>query len=318
MSTSVLKAPFPYFGGKSKVAPLIWDRFGDVANYVEPFAGSLAVLLGRPTPPGTETVNDVDHLLTNAWRAIQADPDAVAHWASWPVSECDLHARHLWLVNRAEVRERMMTEPDYFDAKVAGWWIWGACAWIGSGWCRNAGRGINRQLPHVGDAGRGINRQLPHVGDAGRGIHAYLCQLSDRLRKVRVCCGNWTRVLTPSVTTRHGLTAVLLDPPYVTEGRVGGLYTNDDGELAIKAQEWAIENGDDPLLRIAYCGYEDQRTVFPPTWECMPWKAVGGYNSDQSDEANCRRERVWYSPHCLRPESERFPLFAGLAEGGER
>ena len=47
-----LRAPFPWFGGKSRAADLIWPRFGDVPNYVEPFAGSLAVLLGRPTAPG--------------------------------------------------------------------------------------------------------------------------------------------------------------------------------------------------------------------------------------------------------------------------
>jgi site-specific DNA-adenine methylase len=35
-----LKAPFPWFGGKSKVAPIVWERFGDVQNYVEPFFGS--------------------------------------------------------------------------------------------------------------------------------------------------------------------------------------------------------------------------------------------------------------------------------------
>lgn len=40
---AALKAPFPWFGGKSRVAPLIWARFGEVRNYVEPFAGSLAV-----------------------------------------------------------------------------------------------------------------------------------------------------------------------------------------------------------------------------------------------------------------------------------
>ncbi len=34
-----LKAPFPWFGGKSRVAPDVWARFGDVANYVEPFFG---------------------------------------------------------------------------------------------------------------------------------------------------------------------------------------------------------------------------------------------------------------------------------------
>lgn len=42
-----LQAPFPYFGGKSRIADVIWQRLGDVANYVEPFAGSLAVLLQR-------------------------------------------------------------------------------------------------------------------------------------------------------------------------------------------------------------------------------------------------------------------------------
>ena len=36
---------------------------------VEPFAGSLAVLLGRPTPPRTETVNDADCYLSNFWPA---------------------------------------------------------------------------------------------------------------------------------------------------------------------------------------------------------------------------------------------------------
>ncbi|KKM69533.1 hypothetical protein LCGC14_1449830, partial [marine sediment metagenome] len=43
-----LKAPFPWFGGKRRVADKVWERFGDVPNYVEPFAGSLAVLLERP------------------------------------------------------------------------------------------------------------------------------------------------------------------------------------------------------------------------------------------------------------------------------
>ncbi|EIC70395.1 adenine-specific DNA methyltransferase [Mycobacteroides abscessus M94] len=43
-----LSAPFPYFGGKRRAAPKIWDALGDVGGYVEPFAGSAAVLLARP------------------------------------------------------------------------------------------------------------------------------------------------------------------------------------------------------------------------------------------------------------------------------
>jgi site-specific DNA-adenine methylase len=46
MTTRLLRAPFPWFGGKSRIAHLVWERFGDVAHYIEPFAGSLAVLLG--------------------------------------------------------------------------------------------------------------------------------------------------------------------------------------------------------------------------------------------------------------------------------
>ena len=95
-----LKAPFPYFGGKSKAAQIVWGRLGDVKNYVEPFFGSGAVLLARPHEPRVETVNDLDGLLCNFWRAVQAAPDAVAEAADWPVSECDLHARHLVLVDK--------------------------------------------------------------------------------------------------------------------------------------------------------------------------------------------------------------------------
>jgi len=108
-----LKAPFPWFGGKSRVADLVWEHFGNVPNYVEPFFGSGAVLLGRPHEPGIETVNDLDCLLANFWRALTTRPDAVAHYADWPVNEADQHARHLWLCSQEDFRERMKVEPDY-------------------------------------------------------------------------------------------------------------------------------------------------------------------------------------------------------------
>ena len=133
-----LKAPFPYFGGKSKVANLVWDRLGDVRNYIEPFSGSLAVLLRRPADHTgkVETVNDASHFIANFWRAVQADPHEVAKHADWPVSEADLHARHRWLMQStasSEFIKRMSYEPDAYDAKVAGWWVWGQCCWIGGG-----------------------------------------------------------------------------------------------------------------------------------------------------------------------------------------
>ena len=276
---------------------MIWERFGDVANYVEPFAGSLAVLLARPTEPRIETVNDLDCHIANFWRAVQSDPEAVAKWCDWPVNEADLHARHLWLVQGLPAhRERMLTEPDYFDAKIAGWWVWGICQWIGSGWC--AERKPGRQLPHVGN-GMGVHRKRPHVGDAGRGV--LFEELTARLRRVRVCCGDWSRVTGDSVTWRNGLTGVLLDPPYAdTAQRSKDLYTNDSLDVAHAVREYAIENGDNPLMRIALCGYEGEH-VMPSSWECVPWKAKGGYGgqSKDHDNPNAKRERIWFSPHCL-------------------
>jgi hypothetical protein len=32
-----LRAPFPWFGGKSAIADQVWSRLGNVENYVEPF-----------------------------------------------------------------------------------------------------------------------------------------------------------------------------------------------------------------------------------------------------------------------------------------
>ena len=98
-----MKAPFPWFGGKSKVAELVWDRFGDVPNYIE---------------PSTETINDLDCMVANFWRALQNDPDAVAHYADNPVNEADQHARHLWLCSQTEFRETMKVDPDYYDASI--------------------------------------------------------------------------------------------------------------------------------------------------------------------------------------------------------
>ena len=50
-----------YFGGKFKIADVVWRSFGVVKNYVEPVCGSCAVLLAAPWPADRiETVNDVN------------------------------------------------------------------------------------------------------------------------------------------------------------------------------------------------------------------------------------------------------------------
>lgn len=285
----MIKAPFPWFGGKSRAASLIWSRFGDVPNYVEPFAGSLAVLLARPHTPKIETVNDKDCYLANFWRAVQADPESVASYTNWPVNEIDLHARHRWLLAQSTFRERMLADPDYYDAKIAGWWVWGLCAWIGSGWCGKE----SLQLPDIGNIGKGIHRIS--LDDPA----AYFAALCERLHSVRVCCGDWSRIMGYSVTTRHGMTGVLLDPPYDNHEKVYG----ESSAVARDVVAWCQANEKDPLLRIALCGYEGDCRL--DGWECVEWKANGGYsNQSNGANANATRERIWFSPSCIKPDSD--------------
>jgi len=304
-----MKSPYPYFGGKSRIAELVWSRFGDVPNYVEPFFGSGAILLARPHAPKIETVNDMDAYLTNFWRALAADPDAVANWADNPVNELDLQSRHRWLKNQNI--ERMRADPDYYDVKIAGWWVWGISCWIGGGWCDK----LHAKRPHLGNAGRGINRMnlgRPHLG-RDQGIHAkfrsggvceYLRLLSDRVRWVRVCCGDWSRVTGDSVTIFNGTTAVFLDPPYFSPDRAN-IYNHDCRELAKRVEIWAIGKGSDPRYRIALCGYEGDYQM-PSSWECVAWKASGGYANKNKANNNAGKERIWFSPHCLKDSQWRL------------
>jgi hypothetical protein len=168
----------------------------------------------------------------------------------------------------------------------------------------NAGRGVKRQLVHLGDAGRGVNRKLVHLGDARRGgILGWMLDLAERLERVRVCCGDWARVCGPTLTVKQGLTGVFLDPPYPEEAeRNNSLYTEESLSVAHEAASWAISVGDDKRMMIAFCGYEGSHQ-FPDSWECVAWKARGGYGSQSaSGNVNATRERIWFSPHCIRPE----------------
>ena len=334
-----LKAPFPFFGGKATQASLIWDRLGDVHNFVEPFFGSGAVLLARPDCHGwwvrIETVNDKDGFICNFYRALQADPGGVQKYADWPALEPDLHARHSWLVGQKDSLQcRLEGNPDYYDVKIAGWWVWGMALWIGGGFCSGDGPwrvvegedGI-RQLLRSGDPGQGVNRQLIHLGDAGNGIHrkgiaaeggsgllSYFEQLAFRLKRVRVACGDWTRVCGPSPTFSQGLTGVFLDPPYShATGRVSDLY-REEKAVNHDVLAWALELGQHPLMRIALCGYDGEGydVLEEYGWTCHSWEAHGGYanQGNGSGKQNKLREKIWFSPKCLPPQQPQLDLWA--------
>ena len=230
-----------------------------------------------------------------------------------------------------EWRARMHAEPDFYDAKRAGWWVWGHSAWIGSGWCDESrvNGGNVQQLPHLGDPGRGVHApglsaKLPHLGNPGMGVHAVMAALSARLRRVRVACGDWARVLGDSAIHAHApgnaIAGVFLDPPYAAEDQQGAaLYGCGDASVSGAVREWAVARGDDPTLRIVLCGYAGEHDL-PAGWTAVPWKAAGGYASQRTIAArgvdNSTRERLWLSPHCLRADSHARQTSLFEAAGG--
>ena len=313
-------APFPYFGGKRRAAPIVWRALGDPSGYVEPFAGSAAVLLARPHFEGrrVETINDLDGWLVNVWRAMQSRPGEVARHAVGPVTEIDYHARLAWLQERRTdgLVSWLEGDPEVCDAKAAGWWLYVAAAGIGDPWGPGPWRVIGgrlqdtRKLPHLGDAGRGINR-----GDAGQGVVEYMHRLSARLQRVRITCGSWTRVVQPSVTRSgaggDGARAIFLDPPYATSG---DLYasTNTDSELAAvgeQVREWCVTAPSD--LRVVLCGYDDEHdALLEHGWERHTGKSGGGAGYS-TNAANGQRERLWLSPACIGVGHEQTVLDFG-------
>jgi hypothetical protein len=208
----------------------------------------------------------------------------------------------------------------------------------------HAGNGSNRGVlanlsddsrPQLADQyarGRGVNgHDSAEQCEARRAwLTEWMWSLADRLRVVRVCNGHWLRVCkSPSVTTRIGTTAVFLDPPYPTNAageasgssRDGALYASDAAgaddldKLRDEVLAYCIERGDDKAFRIAVCGYDTdgyQVLADEHGWEAVAWKAQGGYGNRKvakgEENTNRGRERIWFSPHCVRVGDD-APLF---------
>lgn len=312
-----MKAPFPYFGGKRDVADLVWSRLGSPKQYIEPFCGSAAILLSAPRAAPLEVVGDLNGFLANFWRAVVHQHAEVARWADYPVSHIDLGARHRWLMEQRERLAIGLHDPNWpGDAQVAGWWLWGMCSWIGSGWCEWAGK-----IPHVSDAGRGIQAagKIPHVGNAGRGIQAagqiphvgnagmwttggatalrWLGEIAARMERVRVIHGEWSRCLNHHYGGTD--TAIFFDPPYVD---FEGLYAA--APVAKEVETWCREHAD---LRIALCGHRGDYDL--PGWTVVEWERKRLTYSGDGTKAE---EAIWFSPACIDP-SRQLGLFGRTA-----
>lgn len=76
MTKDIVRAPFTWYGGKSRHLHFILPNLPETKHYCEPFGGSAAVLLAR-TPAPIETYNDIDSEIVNFFRVLREYPDEI-------------------------------------------------------------------------------------------------------------------------------------------------------------------------------------------------------------------------------------------------
>ena len=117
--------PFRYYGGKTTMAPAIAELLPEHEHYVEPFAGSLAVLLAK-RPSRQETVNDLDRDLVTFWRVLRDHPEEFQRRAALtPHSREELAtAADLEVPDNLERARRVwvrLTQSRSHSMKQTGW-----------------------------------------------------------------------------------------------------------------------------------------------------------------------------------------------------
>ena len=254
------------------------------------------VLLARPHRPRVETVNDRDGHLVNVWRASAQDPLQVARYAQGPVASIELWSRHDYLCSqRGALTAQLSADSRYYDAELAGLWVYCASTWVGSGFGSKPGL---RPTPHVSHTGSGI-----HTNKRRGQLPRLLQDLQVRLHAVRILCGDWQDSLTTTILFGSGApVGILLDPPYRQDRRDRRLYATDNaGAPAVRA--WALQHGNDDRLRLALCGLDGEHQM-PEGWSAHRWQARGGMVNTKHHgrgSGETRQEVVWFSPHCLQP-----------------
>lgn len=118
--------PFTYYGGKITLGPTIAALLPRHEHYVEPYAGSLAVLLAK-RPSRAETVNDLDRDLVTFWRVLRDRPEDLAHAAALtPHSRAEYQAaceplEELDDLERARRTWVRITQGRSMSLDVTGW-----------------------------------------------------------------------------------------------------------------------------------------------------------------------------------------------------
>lgn len=274
------KPPFQYFGGKTTLAPKIAAALPPHRHYVEPFAGSLAVLLAKP-PSLMETVNDLDGAIVNFWRVLRDRPAELAR-----VCALTPHGRAEW-----ESCADLDTGDDLEQARRV---------WVRLSQGR-AGRFYRAGWRHYVDPGN-VGTAFPSYLD---GYVDRMAVAARRLHHVSLECRPALEII-----ERYGAredVCLYVDPPYLGSTRANDrsyrneLMTDDEHrDLAAALQSCKAS--------VVLSGYASDLydTELYPDWHRQAFVTGTGQGPDGSGWSN-RTEVLWSN------RAPQFDLFAGAA-----
>lgn len=200
-----MKPQFAYYGGKTVLADRIVAALPAHEHYVEPFAGSLAVLLAKPRSR-METVNDLDGDLMLFWRTLRDRPAEL-------IRACALTPH-----SRAEYLEAY-DRPDELDDLERARRIWSVLAQGRTGTLRNTGWRF-----HIDPAGSSIS------------MGSYMASYVHRMAAVAERLAGVSLEARPALELieaygSHPDVLLYVDPPYLGSTRARN-YRNEMGTEA--------------------------------------------------------------------------------------
>lgn len=195
-----MRPPFPYYGSKQSVAERIVGMLPTHRHYVEPFAGSLSVLLAKAPAP-FETVNDIHRELMTFWRVLRDRPVELER-------VCALTPH-----SRAEYAAAADIDGDDLERARR--------VWVRLTQSRSGVLGRRTGWRHYVDPA-GSSASMPGYLD---GYVDRMAAVAQRLHAVSLECRPALEVITSY--GRSTEVCLYVDPPYLGETRSGAHYAHE-------------------------------------------------------------------------------------------
>jgi len=277
--TTTVSPPFAYYGGKTTKAAVIADLLPAHRHYVEPFAGSLAVLLAKPRVP-FETVNDLDAALMTFWRVLR---DRGAELAEACYQTPHSRAEHLAAYELTTVDGGELPELEVARR------VWVQLAQGVGGTRRRTG------WRHFQDPGVRSTVSMPDY------LAAYVARMApalDRLRQVSLEARPALDVIADY--GRHSEVCIYADPPYLGSTRSSRQYAV---EMSAASEHKALATAlHDCRAAVVLSGYPSQLyDALYADWHRLDFAAFTG----QANTEGRRTEALWSN----RPLGVQPPLW---------